>query len=263
VGYSAAQCSRLYIRLGTLAVVGAAVIGMSSCAPERQGSRQFARTSAEAIFDADTDYPVNLLFIADPSDGIWDSLGGVAIAGGASFGPGEFEVHRGEGDGESQVGNIVFSYPGSEGESHFSQIELYFEGERDPVVVDVGDWSLEPQAPDSAQAPLSKAILSMSECGFYDVVFADEDQIDPEPDFVVGTAGMQLQDATVTDRGGDPGELTASTTMSCSGEYDFYVASPRLIGHTASGDEVTFQAPPVAIGYTSIDDATVARIRAR
>jgi hypothetical protein len=263
VGYSAARCSRPVVKLLALTVVGAAVVGVSGCASETQVSPQFARTSAEAIFDADTAYPVNLLFVADSGDRIWNSLAGVAIAGGASFGPGEFEVHRGEDDSQSEVGNITFSYPGTEGESRFSEMELYFEREREPVVVDVGDWSLEPQPSVSTQPPLKGAIAAMSECGSYEVVFADEDQVDPEPDFVVGTEGMQLQDASVTEREGYPRELAASATMACSSEYDLYVASPRVIGHDQEGDEVIFQSSPVAIGFTSIDDAALARIRAR
>lgn len=263
MGYSAARWSRPVVKLLALTVVGAAVVGVSGCASEAQVSPQFARTSAEAIFNADTAYPVNLLFVADSGDRIWDSLAGVAIVGGASFGPGEVEVHRGEDDGQSEVGNITFSYPGTEGESRFSQVELYFEGEHEPVVVDVGDWSLEPQTSVSTQSPLNEEVVAMSECGSYEVVFADEDQADPEPDFVVGTEGMQLQDASVTERGDGHGELAASATMACSTEYDSYVASPRVIGHNQEGDEVIFQASPVAIGFTSIDDAALARIRAR
>ncbi|MGK9220454.1 MULTISPECIES: hypothetical protein [unclassified Microbacterium] len=249
----------------TVASSGALLLAtVSGCSADHQSSElHFALTSAEAVFDAESSYPVNFVFLADSDDKIWTELEGVALPDGTSYGSGEFDLYRGDQDSSSQVGNITFPYDGANGDARFSTVELYFTGEREPLEVEVGNWALDPRPVDEANLPIGDAVAGMASCGWYEVAFESSTAMSAGAELVIDTPGIEMLQPTVSVEGTSPQQLKANATLGCSSDFDFFVVSPRVIAHDQSGAEIVFQAPPAAIGFQSIDEAALTQIRSR
>lgn len=244
----------------TVAVIalGAVMATASSCAPAPAPSEPaFALTSAEVVVSSDRSYPVNLIFMAAEADPIWTELTGVELSDGASVGPGEFDVIRGEGTDGYLLGNITFRIDVPEGGISFDSVGLDYADLIEPTRVNVGSWTFGAARQEEFASFDAKAELAaMSRCTEAELpVPGDAASVKA---FHTGSPSVDVEQAVL-----NPGGDALSIRLSCTDEADFHIFSPTLDYIDASGVEKSIRFAPIAIGYQDIDDEDLERIRER
>ncbi|GLI28446.1 hypothetical protein ARHIZOSPH14_26880 [Agromyces rhizosphaerae] len=253
--------SRSLIAVAFLIAAGAVLTG---CTPEppTRAEAKFALTTVDAAISPGDTFPANFIFVAEEEDPIWDSVTGVALGDGETFGPGAFEVVRSESSaGGVVLGNITLHIPVPADGVAFDQIELLLAGETS-VVARVGSWEVELQDSETVIQPSGEFVLTYPRCEPVSATFvnvADSDLLDIAVD--IPAAGVDVDFAPVASAtAGAPFDLEFD--LHCDDTADFWVLSPT-VSFDLDGAPREVRTDPVAIGLTAIDETTIDRIRAR
>lgn len=253
------------------ALTSCLLISTSACGgpqpTEQSTAAHFALTNAHAVVAPGDAYPVNLVFLAEATDPIWDGLTGVGIPGGQQVSANQLSVERSDArmDGLG-LGNIRFELPSGDGAAEFDQVELFLEGAVTPQIVAVGDWDVTWSQLPSDVSPTGDFALSLPRCGLIEGAFRNDSSSGLEVvDVSVDTPGASLTSVASPSEAAAPGAIIeVSAEVRCDMELaDFYVLSPSVTLARPDGSSVAAHLDPIAVGLTSIEEHTLRRIATR
>ncbi|WP_454086182.1 hypothetical protein [Georgenia sp. Marseille-Q6866] len=216
-----------------------------------------------AIAPAD-EFPVNLVFVAGEDDPIWDRLAGVAVVDGPQFGSGDFIVEKGSVVDGGVIGNLTFSLDAGSTGVAFEEIELFVSDLEEPIVVDVGAWSIEPNDADGAGVTATGDFpLTADICGPFSATFRnDTAETITAATATVDAPGASVSTAPIPAAVAPGDEFTLDLELACDASAEFYIVSPTVTYETAQGQHAS-RLDPMTIGLTAISADTVERIVAR
>ncbi|NCT91696.1 hypothetical protein GXB85_12145 [Cellulomonas sp. APG4] len=257
---------------GRLAALTSGVLmATSACGgtqPTEQGTNaHFALTNARAVVDPGDSYPVNLIFLAEATDPIWDSVTGVGLPGGQQVSESQLSVERSDAHLDGlRLGNIRFELPPEDDAAEFAEVELFLDGVAAPQVVAVGDWAVMWSQLPSDVSPTGDFALSVPRCGAIEGAFRNESSSSLEVvEVAVETPGVSVTPATLPSGVVPPGAtVEVDAEVDCDMELaDFYVLSPAVTLARPDGSSVAAHLDPIAVGLTSIEEDTLRRIATR
>lgn len=217
----------------------------------------FALTSADVVFADGRGYPINLVFVAKEDDPIWTQLKGVTLSADVSFGPGQFDVIRGEGTDGYFLGNVTFELPIPPNGISFDSVAPDYKDLSKLLTVPVGVWDLHSAPASEFATEEAKAeVAAMADCTGADL---------PVPAAVASIESLTSGSSQVSvDRAElAPDMNTITMSIDCSGDFDFYVISPFLDFLNRDDVSQSTRFAPISIGFQDIDNADLETIRER
>lgn len=241
--------------------VGLIATALASCtspqSPATIPPPPFAITYANIVYPEGEQYPINLIFTAKEDDPIWSRLSGVALSDEVSLTPGEFDVIRGDVVDGMALGNITFELAVPHEELSFNIASLFYEGDPDPVEVNVGDWSLRAESTTAfVTEELDTEVAALADCTR--VALPVPSSVASIDEVGTGVAGVTVEAAAF-----EPVTSSVEVTLRCSDAADFFVISPTIKHVDGDGKHHDGRLSPIAIGLQSIDAADMERISSR
>lgn len=243
------------------AFVFAATIGVTGCYETSPVDRlEFALTSAEVTLGQNQDFPVNLVFLASPSNKVWDDVSGIDLLqnGRHVSRIDDYVLHAGDDFLGYRVGNIQFSIPPEVLPMRFSHVKVEHK-EGKSQTQPVGAWSLGLAATESpisstdewpAVLPdCSPVTISVRNNDEQDIVLGDSDDVSVAPD-----------SQPVLFSGG---KRPAVLTPVCNPEFDLFVFTPSIVVSTSHQEQLDAPLDPVSIGFAPLASETLQRISDR
>lgn len=256
-----------------VAGVGAVlVLVVAGCIPGGGGEdvdtgARFAVTNATVVVSPGDSYPVNFVFLAEPSDPIWDGLQGIGFPKGQQVEAHQLTVERSDArEGGLVLGNIRLEVAPEDREMEFGSIELFLEGGSGPQVVDVGSWRINWSERPSEVAPTGDYAVAMSRCGRVEGALVNESSVALSvSDISVETPGAEVTRSTLPPVPVAPGEtIVVAAEVNCDPRAaDFYVLTPQIHLTRPDGSTLTAHLDPIAVALTAIDQETLRQIAQR
>jgi hypothetical protein len=212
-------------------------------------------------------YPVNFVFLAEPSDPIWDGLQGIGFPGGQQVEAYQLSVERSDArEGGLALGNVRLEVPPEDREMEFRSVELFLEGSIGPQTVEVGDWRISWSERPSEVAPTGDYAITMPRCGLVEGALVNQSSNALSvSDIIVETPGAEVARSTLPPGPVAPGEtMTVTAEVDCDPRAaDFYVLSPQVHLTRPDGSTLLAHLDPVVVALTAIDQEKLRQITQR
>ncbi|MGW8568161.1 hypothetical protein [Isoptericola sp. NPDC055881] len=255
--------TRLVGVLATGAV--AAMAGCTAPAPAPapttavSGTARFATAAIDVVGEDGVGIDLNLLFVADPEDPVWDATGVTAGTRHVD----DFDMLRGtqghvEGVGERRLGNLTFNVDAHDSLVEFSTITLTVDGAEQTF--DVGQVRVYPnRETDGPFEVTGEATVTAPSCGTFTQKFEAHEKAGRAPIVRALNASDYVDvsaEATTSRR-----LLTTRVSVRCDPAADFVMVTPMIEVDT-DGERALLPTTTVTIGYNPTPE-TIEKIASR
>jgi len=203
---------------------------------------------------------VNLIFLAAPSDKVWDGVSGLGLLqSGRDIGRiDNYTLNSGDDFMSYKVGNIQFNVPPESLPLRFNQVKVTYK-DGNSQTLPVGAWSLELSTTESLVSAIDEWPAILPDCSPVTTMIKNND----DDDVVVGsTADVSV--APATQRVLFSEETTSVVlTPVCDAEFDLFVFTPNIAVNTSDLEKLEAPLDPVSIGFAPLASETLKRMSAR